>query len=453
MWVSGMSLRIKYLLEHLGISQTYLAVNKPEDVEELCKEFPDMVAGIAFVAAFGFKPAFFTALGERAMFLQSEFGKTKDSAEAAKKIIKGLKVREIPDYEALPWSNICADRKPDLCNQIVSFFSEEVPSIPHANIVPTEGEFNSISYSIGGAGPPLVLGPLGLASDQWDPILDQLKNTFTLIIVTGADLGSVQTLEHRAELPGYRAMLNILAENMKITEIENLVEVGCGTGAICRQFLERHPKLTIVGTDINRYLLKEGTTIASKQNITVGESTQWGIDKPIDLSSKATLTLGIADATNLPFPDNTFGGIYSVTALEECDAKTALNEFFRVIQPYKAAGVIVRARDIPVVWNLDLPDEMLRKISLVYQNVTELGIADKTLLDSMQRVGFKDIFYYPFMVTAPDSENGTYEFFHNRARQLLNEVEVRKFDEATQKAKQENQSYVILPHHCCIGWK
>ena len=448
-----MSLKIKYLLEHLGISRTYLAVNKPEDVEELCKEFPDMVEGIAFVAAFGFKPAFFTALGERAMFLQSEFGKTKDSAKAAKTIIKGLKIREIPDYEALPWSNICADRKSDLCNHIVSFFSEEVPSIPDANIVPTDGEFNNISYSIAGAGPPLVLGPLGLASDQWDPIIDQLKNTFTLIIVTGADLGSVQTLEHRAELPGYRAMLNILAEHMKITENENLVEVGCGTGAICRQFLERHPKLTIVGTDINRYLLKEGTTIASKQNITVGESTQWGIDKPIDLSSKATLTLGIADATNLPFPDNTFDGIYSVTALEECDAKTALTEFFRVIQPNKAAGVIVRARDIPVVWNLDLPDDMLRKISLVYQNVTELGIADKTLLDSMQRVGFKDNIYYPFMVTASDSENGTFEFFHNRARQLLNEVEVRKFDEATQKAKQENQSYVILPHHCCIGWK
>ena len=36
-----MSLKIRYLLEHLGISKTYLAVNKPEDVEELCKEFPD----------------------------------------------------------------------------------------------------------------------------------------------------------------------------------------------------------------------------------------------------------------------------------------------------------------------------------------------------------------------------------------------------------------------------
>lgn len=453
MWENGMSLKIKYLLEHLGISQTYLAVNKPEDVEELCKEFPDMVAGIAFVAAFGFKPAFFTALGERAMFLQSEFGKTKDSAEAAKLIIKGLKVREISNYEALPWSNIGADRKSDLCNHIVSFFKEEVPSIPDADIVATEGEFNNISYSVIGAGPPLVLGPLGLAPDQWNPILDQLKNTFTLIIVTGADLGSVQTLEHRAELPGYRAMLDILAENMKITEIENLVEVGCGTGAICRQFLERNPKLTMVGTDINRYLLKEGSNIASKQNIKVSESTELGIEKPIDLSSKATLTFGIADATNLPFPENTFDGIYSVTALEECDAKTALAEFFRVIQPNKAAGVIVRARDIPVVWNLDLPNEILRKISLVYQNVTNLGIADKSLLDAMQKVGFKDNIYYPFMVTASDTENGTYEFFHNRARQLLNEVEVQKFDEATQKAKQDEQSYVILPHHCCIGWK
>ena len=115
--------------------------------------------------------------------------------------------------------------------------------------------------------------------------------------------------------------------------------------------------------------------------------------------------------------------------------------------------MIVRARDIPVVWNLDLPNEILRKISLVYQNVTDLGIADKSLLDAMQKVGFKDNIYYPFMVMASDTENGTYEFFHNRARQLLNEVEVKKFDEATQKAKQDKQSYVILPHHCCIGWK
>ena len=106
-----MSLKIKYLLEHLGISQTYLAVNKPEDVEELCKEFPDMVAGIAFVAAFGFKPAFFTALGERAMFLQSEFGKTKDSAEAAKLIIKGLKVREISNYEAVSYTHLTLPTK------------------------------------------------------------------------------------------------------------------------------------------------------------------------------------------------------------------------------------------------------------------------------------------------------------------------------------------------------
>ena len=54
-----------------------------------------------------------------------------------------------------------------------------------------------------------------------------------------------------------------------------------------------------------------------------------------------------SDATKIPFPDNFFDAVYSVTVLEECDANQALNEIYRVVKPGGAVGTVVRAIDMP----------------------------------------------------------------------------------------------------------
>ena len=89
------------------------------------------------------------------------------------------------------------------------------------------------------------------------------------VIIGGKDFGAIPSLEDRAKLPTYKAMLETLISNMNIPKNGKVLELGCGPASLCRQVLKLRKDLSLVGVDINEYLLTEGSKIAQDQNFKV----------------------------------------------------------------------------------------------------------------------------------------------------------------------------------------
>ena len=96
----------------------------------------------------------------------------------------------------------------------------------------------------------------------------------------------------------------------------------------------------IIGVDVNRYLLREASVLATREG----------------LSNLITFQHGNAEA--LPFPDNHVDVAVSFTVLEEGNADRMLRELIRVTKPGGRVAVMVRAIDISLVVNIPLRPEL-----------------------------------------------------------------------------------------------
>ena len=109
---------------------------------------------------------------------------------------------------------------------------------------------------------------------------------------------------------------------------------------------------------------------------------------------------------------------------------------------------------MPLWWNLDVSENIENKINIPPQAVSETGVADKSLYKKMGAAGFNNLIFYTFIFTATGGRSGlTYDMYRNRARQLLNKNECSEFDEAAKRSGQDNQLFLSIPLHCCLGWK
>ncbi len=446
--------QIDLLLEHLGICHAYLATQCPEDIEVFCKNHTEKVAGIALIGPNDVNGTAFKDYHNKIMFLKSDSGSTHTTAEDFRREVKTPHIYELKQYEILPWSDIAIDRPVELVASITSFF--EILSIKQTQvkISQKQGRVGNVNYSIHGSGPPLILLPFTLSAAQWGPVLQALSERFTVVVASGPSLGFVPTLERRAFLPTYQTMFSSLISMMNIPKNGRVLELGCGTGALCRQALKLRPDLAITGADINDHLLNGGSQIAENEGIRVDKYFE---NKPLQESEvlkPGELTLIFSDATNIPFPDNFFDSVYSVTVLEECDSIKALAEIHRVLKPDGVAGIVVRAIDMPQWLSLDVSEELNRKISIPPQLVSSKGVADKSLYTKMALAKFGDLISYPFMFSACGGEEGTiYEWYFRRTRQVLSKTEQMEFDAAVNNVTDKTQLIFSTPLHCCIGWK
>jgi SAM-dependent methyltransferase len=311
-----------------------------------------------------------------------------------------------------------------------------------------------ITYRVMGAGPPLVLTPFFLAASQWEPVLDRLAERFTLIILGGAHIGGVAMLEDRASLPSYGDMLSSLINRMAIPKDGQVLEVGCGPAALCRQVLAHRPDLALTGVDANGYLLREGAAIAAGKGLTTSGPDSSSPDHPAasPAGGAGTLHLTTGDATSLPFADNSFDAVYSITVLEECDADKALAEMARVVRPGGPVGVVVRAIDMPQWWNLDLPPAIAAKVNGQPQSMSPGAVADRSLYPRMAKAGFHDVQGYPALLTfdRPDGPIWTYRASH--ARGLLNGAEREIWDREVAAQHAAGLLFQANPVHCAVGW-
>jgi SAM-dependent methyltransferase len=455
--------RLATLFDHLGLERAFMATQMPGDIAGFCTAHPERIAGLALIVASRIAPAAFAPLADRVMVLAGESGIPTDTAAAAATAMPEARQIRLAGYAATAWSDIAVERPAVLCEEIACFLTSLPPPpglrdaiVAEARV--TEGSVAGITYRARGTGPALVLTPFFLATSQWEPVLDTLARRFTVIVLGGAHIGGAAMLEDRASLPSYGNMLTTLISRMKIPSAAQVLEVGCGPGPLCRQVLGARPDLALTGLDANRYLLTEGAALAKANGLAVTGPDDPGVASSAGDPSGADSTplsgglrLIIGDATNLPFADNSFDAVYSITVLEECDATMALAEMARVVRPGGPVGVVVRAIDMPQWWNLDLPPAIAAKVNAQPQSMSPGAVADRSLYSRMAKAGFTGVQGFPFLLTFDRPEGPIWTYRASHARGLLSDAERQIWDRECAAAEAAGLLFQANPVHCAVG--
>ena len=84
----------------------------------------------------------------------------------------------------------------------------------------------------------------------------------------GPALGMVASLEGRGRTFGYLSAVGSLIASAAIQPGESVLEVGCGTGVLCRWLArETGGNNPVSGVDVNTYFLREGAEIARREGM------------------------------------------------------------------------------------------------------------------------------------------------------------------------------------------
>jgi len=126
-------------------------------------------------------------------------------------------------------------------------------------------------------------------------------------------------LEMRAAIPQQQEMLNTYLSDIEFPEHARVLEVGCGTGPVCRVLASVPNVAEVVGVDPSSYLL----------------------DRARELSADATqITYQEADGKSLPFEDETFDVAILHTILTHVpEPEKVLSEAKRILRSRGWMGV------------------------------------------------------------------------------------------------------------------
>ena len=379
-------------------------------------------------------PAPFDTVGSRLLMICGERGLTADATAHAKERLPEAKRIILADYDAPGWADVVADRTDDIAREMTDFLDTLTATTPTPPA--REGAHAGISYRIEGSGPALVLLPLFLAPSQWAPAIPRLAQKFTVITLGGKHLGGVAVLEDRARAPTYQAMFRTLIDLMAPVPGEAILDVGCGAGSLDRLLARRLGAANaITAIDTNRFLLREAELLAQAE----------GLDGLIRFMP------GNAEA--LPFADDSFGCLFSVTVLEECDADRALAEMVRLARPGGRVGVIVRSLDLPQWWNVAAPDAIRASMVVPPQSVGAKGVADASLYRRAQAAGLTDLTCFPSLVTLERPDGPIWRYREDHLLSQLNPEETTLWRAARDAAEGQGLLFMAHPMHCVVGRK
>jgi len=161
------------------------------------------------------------------------------------------------------------------------------------------------------------------------------------------------------------------------------------------------------------------------------------------------------NAEALPFRDNSFDVVMSVTVIEEVDADRMLAEIVRVTKPGGRVAVIARAQDIAFPMNLPLSAGLKAKVEApgVIGQVSPQGCADASLYRRVRQTQLTQVKMLP-QLTAFDSADATVlQFLEGALLPKLNQDEVSEWKSARAEAEAMGTFFMAWPHHCAVGTK
>ena len=428
--------RLLALFALLGIERAHIAARGPNDWSGLALTHPEAIASLTLLCPNGLEREAVREVASRLLILSGDRGPSYESIPFDD--FTDARVAILPDYAPLGWTDIVAEKRDDISEHMFTALAGFSSSLPHTDpSVATEGEIAGITYRVRGSGPPLVLMPLFLAPSQWEPLIPTLSERFTTITLGGPYLGPVVLLEARGKTRGYREMLGALFTELSIKPDDRVLEVGCGSGAVMRCLAENTDGRTALdGVDINAYLLAEGRTLARKT----------GFDDVITTREGSALAL--------PFPDNHFDVLYSVTVIEEVDADAMLAEMVRVIKPGGRIGVICRAVDLRWTMNAPVKREIRAKLEAEgIGSVAERGCADASLYRRFREVGLSRIVTFPHLTPFTKTDSDVVDFAVPGRLDAVTIDEANQWHAARAKAEEDGSFFIAWPHHCAAGLK
>jgi SAM-dependent methyltransferase len=424
--------RLAALMDHLGLARAHVATQVASDVAGFAAQHPERIGALVLCAATRIDPAPFTQLARRLLMISGDEGLTVDVAERVHARLPQARRHVLRDYKAEAWSDVVADRAGDVGDAMTAFLSEV--QLESAALDARSGAHAGLTFRIEGQGPPLILLPFFLSPSQWDPALPELTRRFTVIRLGGAHIGGVAALEDRDRMPSYRAMFRNLVDLLAPAPGNRILDVGCGSGALDRQLAERLGEgARIDAVDVNPFLLREAAELAA------------------DFGERIRFAPG--SATALPFPDQTFDCVFSVTVLEECDAEKAIAEMVRVTRPGGRVGIVVRAIDLPQWWNLKLPPAIRAKVDVPPQSVGPSGVADASLYPRLRRAGLVDLVGFPALVTLDDPDGPIWRYREDHVLAQLTPAETETWHAARAAALAAGPLLQATALHCAVGTK
>jgi len=429
--------RIFLLCQHLKIKQMHIAA-QDKDWSELATAHPELFASLTLVLPGIPNP---DTIGHLDSNLLIFTGAQEDEYTTyVREVVESVPGTSLVSLDTLKaWSDVVADNTEQMAMAILPFLAKtnRPECVEIIGRDGESGEFAGITYSIEGSGPPLLLFPLGLAASQWEPLMPQLMEQYCTITLGGAHIGIVAFLEQRSSAAGYLRMVRNLIEDANLIPGESVLEVGTGSGTLAR-WLAHHTQGNnpILGVDINRFLLREARVLANHD----------------ELTQKIEFREGNAEA--LPFSDNSFDVVMSITVMEEVDADKMMAELIRVTKPGGRVAVIVRANDRPVFFNLSLPEELRAGIEDQRgwaPGVTELGCADSSLYRRFNESGLTEVKRFPQL--AAFDGRVWFEIIESWRLPSLTQEESQAWKTAREQGASEGTLFISWPHHCAVGTK
>jgi arsenite methyltransferase len=122
----------------------------------------------------------------------------------------------------------------------------------------------------------------------------------------------------------FRAWSRLLDE-LHLAGDEQLLDIGCGRGAVLLAAARRVPRGRAIGVDLWRSVDQSG----NDETVTAGNARREGVDDRVELHT--------ADMLSLPFDDATFDLVVSSLAIHNLPAPErlrALDEAMRVLRPH-----------------------------------------------------------------------------------------------------------------------
>ena len=427
--------RLAAVLDHLGIARAHFATQVPGDLAPFAATYPERIGGLVLCTPTRLDPAPFAALAPRLLMIAGETGLSAEATRRAQTRLPAARRRMLPGYAATGWSDVVAERTEEVILFLTGFLAT-APATEPATLPPltASGSHAGLNYRISGAGPPLLLLPFFLAPSQWEPARGALGQHFTVIEIGGAHLGGVAALEDRARAPSYQAMFRTLIDLIAPAATDRILDVGAGSGALDRLLAARlGAAARIDAIDHNRFLLREAAQLA--------------------LPMRQRIRFCAASATALPFAEETFAAVFSVTVLEECDAEAAIAEMLRVARPGARIGLVVRAIDMPQWWNLPLPPAIKAKAEIPPQSVGPGGVADASLYARMRRAGLVDLTAFPMLITLDDPQGPIWRYREDHVLSQLSASETASWAAARTAAADRGALLCAHVLHCAVATK